>query len=151
MSGDTDQNASEFRLNIALGLLSVVFVVLLAALVVRVIYPRTKSERVEAPTHLISNIIQIQVLNGCGISGAASSFTNKLRETGFDVVESGNFETFDVKRTFVIDRSGNIENARRVARALGIPESEIIREISPGFYLDATVVVGADFNSFNLN
>ncbi len=115
----------------------------------RLIYPSVKSERDSSLTHLISDIIQVQVLNGCGIPGAASNLTDHLRKSGFDVVESGNFETFDIQDTFVIDRSGNLENARRVARALGIPESKIIREVARGYYIDATIVIGADFNQLN--
>lgn len=150
MSEGSANPNSELRVNIALGFLSVIFIVLLSALVVRVIYPRIQAERSDDRSLLISNIIQIQVLNGCGISGVATTFTNKLRQSGFDVVETGNFEVFDVEQSFVIDRSGNLENARKVARALGISENLIIREVSPGFYLDATVVIGLDYISLNL-
>lgn len=137
-------------INIVIGILSVVLVILVVALGMRIFTPRIISERDTTSTNLISDVIQIQVLNGCGISGVASRFTNKLRQSGFDVVESGNFETFDVQKTFVIDRSGNLENARRVAIALGISEDQIIREVATGFYLDATVVIGFDFDQLNL-
>jgi hypothetical protein len=150
----SDSNAAsekkEVFVNVAIGLLSVVLIVLLAALASRVIYPRIQTERDQSVSHLISEVIQIQVLNGCGVAGVATQFTSKLRRSGFDVVESGNFETFNVEKTFVIDRSGNLENARRVARALGISEENIIREVARGFYLDATVVIGLDFNQLNL-
>ena len=99
---------------------------------------------------MFSDVIQIEVLNGCGVPGLAAKFTSVLRQNGFDVVESGNFETFDVTRTLVIDRSGNTENARRVARALGVPENRIIREISSDFYLDVTVVIGSDYETLHL-
>jgi nitrate reductase gamma subunit len=137
-------------INIVIGLLSVVLVVLVVALTMRLLTPRIITERDTTSTNLISDVIQIQVLNGCGVSGVASRFTSKLRQSGFDVVESGNFETFDVQKTFVIDRSGNLENAKRVAVALGISEDQIIREVAMGFYLDATVVIGFDFDQLNL-
>jgi hypothetical protein len=137
-------------INITIGFLSVVLIVLLVALVSRIVTPRITSDRDPASSTLISDVIQIQVLNGCGVPGVASRFTNKLRQSGFDVVESGNFETFDVQKTFIIDRSGNLENARRVARALGVGEDQLIREVATGFYLDATVVIGFDFNQLNL-
>lgn len=150
----SDQNAAtekkEVFINVAIGLLSVILLVLLGALAARVVYPRIQTERDNSVSHLISEVIQIQVLNGCGVAGVASSFTGKLRRSGFDVVESGNFETYTVEKTFVIDRSGNLENARRVARALGIAEEHIIREVAVGFYLDATVVIGSDYNQLNL-
>lgn len=148
------RKTSEFRksllVNITIGFLSITLLVLIYALVTRIIIPRVETQRVDNSTHLISEVIQIQVLNGCGVSGIASSFTGKLRRSGFDVVESGNFETFNVQKTFVIDRSGNLENARRVANALGISEENIIREVAIGFYLDATVVIGFDYDQLNL-
>lgn len=152
MSSDSKaaSEKKEVFVNVAIGLLSVILLVLLTALAARVIYPRVQTERDQSVSHLISDVIQIQVLNGCGVAGVATQFTGKLRRSGFDVVESGNFETFNVEKTFVIDRSGNLENARRVARALGISEENIIREVASGFYLDATVVIGMDFNQLNL-
>lgn len=136
---------SPFFLNAGIGASSVILVVLLIALSARVVYPRVFAERTELQSHLLSNVIQVEVLNGCGVQGVAASFTNQLRGLGFDVVQSGNFETFDLQESFVIDRNGNKQNARRVALALGINPRNIITEVSPYFYLDATVVIGADF------
>jgi len=145
-----DTSFSDYRINMLLGFLSVLFLVLMAALVFRLLYPKAQVERTPSPTHLIGEIIQIQVLNGHGAPGLAGSFTDKLRASGFDVVETGNFEVFGVEETLVIDRIGNLDNARRVARVLGIVERNILREVSPGFYLDATVVIGADYERLNL-
>lgn len=144
----TQKQSSHFLLHAALGFLSLLLLILVVALFTRIVYPRIVSERSETGV-LLSDIIQIEVLNGCGVPGLATKFTSVLRQNGFDVVESGNFESFDITRTIVIDRTGNSENARRVARALGLPEERIIREISPDFYLDATVVIGSDYESLN--
>jgi hypothetical protein len=141
---------SPLFLNASLGFLSLLLGILLIALLIRLFAPGLQTERSQLESHLISNVIQIEVLNGCGIPGIATRYTNLLRRAGFDVVESGNFESFEVKESFVIDRIGNIENARTVARAIGIPETRIIREVSPHFYLDASVVIGADFDELNL-
>ena len=142
----TKNQSSHFLLHASLGFLGILLLILLGALFTRIIYPRIVSERTEVST-LLSDIIQVEVRNGCGVPGLASRFTSVLRQNGFDVVESGNFETFDITRSFVIDRSGNLENARRVARALGVPDDRVIREISPDFYLDATIVIGSDYES----
>jgi hypothetical protein len=122
---------------------------LLAALFTRIIYPRIFNERVELQSELISQIIQIEVLNGCGVSGIASAYTGLLRSNGFDVVETGNFETFDLQETIIISRSGVMDNAYRVANALGVPEQNVIRESSPDFYLDVSVIIGHDFEKLN--
>jgi len=143
-----EQERSHYLLHAALGFLSILLLILLAALFTRIIYPRIVSERTDVSL-LLSEVIQVEVRNGCGVPGLATRFTSVLRQNGFDVVESGNFDTFDVSRTFVVDRSGNLDNARRVARALGLSDDRIIREISPDFYLDATIVIGSDYESLN--
>ena len=137
-------------LNSAIGFLGVLLLVLVSALIFRFMYPRIVSERVVQDPALISNIIQMEVLNGAGIPGLATQFTTSLRQFGFDVVETGNFDHFNVERTIVISRSGQMENARRVAQSIGITSQHIIREESPDYYLDVTLVIGADFESLNL-
>jgi len=132
-------------INFALILSSAVFLILLFAFISRIYYPRVSPERTQLETHLISNVIQVEILNGCGVAGIATRFTNEMRNAGFDVVESGNFERFDLEHSFVIDRIGNLDQARMIARALGIDENRIIRETSPDYFLDATIVIGHDY------
>lgn len=148
------QNKGEsntFALNAAIGFLSILLVVLLFALATRIVYPRIENQRAEDSSKLIGNIIQVEVLNGCGVSGLANQFTSILRRNGFDVVETGNFDSFDIEQTLVIARTFNTENARRVAEALGVDEQNILIEASEDFYLDATVVIGSDYKSLNMN
>lgn len=123
---------------------------LLMGLLTRIIFPRIETNRVHISSELVADVIQIEVLNGCGIPGIATRFTEKIREYGFDVVETGNFDTFDVSESFIISRSGSVDNALRVANAIGIPETKILREASPDFYLDVTLVIGSDFETLNL-
>jgi hypothetical protein len=92
-------------------------------------------------------VIQVDVLNGCGVSGVAIKFTDYLRARGFDVLEMGNYKSFDVEETIVLDRLGNIENAKKVAYAIGINEKNIIKQISNDSYLDCTIVIGKDYKS----
>lgn len=140
-----------FFLNAVIGFLSLLLLVLLGAFFTRMFFPRIQNTRTNAQAQLISKVIQVEVLNGCGVPGIASRYTHILRKNGFDVVESGNFDNFDVTHTFIIDHSGHIENARRVARALGVNPKRVIEERSKDYYLDATIVVGSDYNSLKLN
>lgn len=94
-----------------------------------------------------TKVIQIDVLNGCGIPGIAIKFTDYLRARGFDVLEMGNYKSFDVEETIVIDRSGRLENARKVAYALGVNNKNIIQQVSKDSYLDCSVVIGKDYYS----
>ncbi|MFH5834018.1 LytR C-terminal domain-containing protein [Halalkalibaculum sp. DA3122] len=144
---DTDNNLA---LNAVIGFLSLLLVILLIALGTRVLFPRIENQRSEQTAELIGDIIQIEVLNGCGVSGLANDFTSLLRKNGFDVVETGNFENFDLEETIVVARTFNKENAQRVAEALGIEEKNIIIEASDDFYLDATVVIGSDYQSLTI-
>lgn len=138
-------------LNSVIGFLGVLLLVLLFALFSRILYPRIVADRNQEDPALISQVIQLEVLNGCGITGIANRFTDNLREYGFDVVETGNYDHFDVSNTFVISRSGQMENAYRVADALGIDRKQVLREQSPEFYLDVTLIIGSDYESLNLN
>ena len=138
-------------LNSVIGFLGVLLVVLLIALFSRILYPRIVTNRAQEDPALISEVIQLEVLNGCGITGIATRFTDKLREYGFDVVETGNYDHFDVSNTFVISRSGQMENAYRVADALGISHQQVLREQASEFYRDVTLIIGSDYESLNLN
>ncbi len=150
--GEQTTSNKNLYLNSAIGFLSVLLLGLLIALFTRIIYPRIFNQRAQVSTsELIGPIIQLEVLNGCGEAGIANNFTSLLRDNGFDVVETGNFERFDVENTFVISRGSSPVNAKRVAAALGVDEKFIIREESPDFYLDVTVILGKDYTSLNTN
>ncbi len=45
-----------------------------------------------------SSIVQLEVLNGCGTSGIADKFTDYLRKQNFDVVQIGNYISFDIDK-----------------------------------------------------
>lgn len=152
MANDSnEENPRHLFLNSVIGFLGVLLFILIIALFSRILYPRIVADRSQEDPALISEVIQLEVLNGCGITGIATRFTDRLREYGFDVVETGNYDHFNVSETFVISRSGQMENAYRVANALGISREQVIREQSPDFYLDVTLVIGTDYESLNLN
>jgi hypothetical protein len=146
-----NDSSNTFALNAVIGFLSLLLCLLVFGLFSRLIYPRIQNQRAEKKQELISNVIQLEVLNGCGVAGLADQFTSTLRKSGFDVVESGNFDNFNMEQTTVIARTISRDNAKRVARALGIDEANILVEASDDFYLDATVVIGSDYRSLKLN
>lgn len=148
---EKSSQSSHSVLNAVIGFLGLLLFLLVIGLFSRVIYPRIETQRSENQPQLIGDVIQVEVLNGAGVSGLASQFTSTLRNNGFDVVQTGNFDNFDMAKTIVISRSFDTSNADRVARALGISEENILVEASDDFYLDATIVIGSDFNSLNIN
>lgn len=146
-----NNESNSFALNAAIGFLSLLLVLLVFGLFTRIIYPRIDNLRSENNSQLIGDVIQLEVLNGCGVPGIANDFTSTLRKNGFDVVETGNFKNFDMQNTVVIARTFDDENAQRVADALGISQENVFIEASEDFYLDATVVIGSDYKSLKLN
>lgn len=93
--------------------------------------------------------LQIEVLNGCGVSGVAAKFTDYLRTKGFDVVKTENYESFNVLKTVVIDRRGNLKNGVRIAEALGLGEGRVLQEVNEAYLIDATVILGKDFRQLD--
>lgn len=97
---------------------------------------------------IAADIIQVEVLNGCGVSGVADRFTDFLRTNNLDVVKSGNYITDDVSESLVIDRSGNMANAFKTAKILGIKSENVIQQLNKDYFLDVSIVIGRDY--FNL-
>jgi hypothetical protein len=140
-----------YSINILIVLLAVVTIYLFYNFFKRLTTPQTdvKTQVIDSTTYLTkqpsSGTLQIDVQNGCGVTGIADKFTEYLRSKGFDVVEMGNFSTQDIKTSMVIDRAGNMSNAKRVAVSLGISEKYVIQQMNKNYFLDATVVIGKDY------
>jgi hypothetical protein len=132
-------------LNLLIAALTLIVGFLLYSLFSRtVLSPPVESERsgVAAGT-----TIQLDVLNGCGVPNAGTEFTAYLRARGFDVVEIRNYKTFDVDESLVIDRIGDMSNARKVAYALGISKEHVVQQMNQDYYVDVSVVIGKDYKS----
>ncbi|GAB5518957.1 MAG: hypothetical protein RhofKO_12080 [Rhodothermales bacterium] len=117
------------------------------ALVAQILRPPADPYREDNPAGLVGDIIQVEVRNGCGISGIADITRGFLRDGGFDVVEVGNHDRFDVSTSYVVDRVGDLEAARKVANALGISETQVRQEIRTDYFLDASIILGADYET----
>lgn len=99
---------------------------------------------------LLNKTIQVEVLNGCGISGVADNVTDQLRKMNYDVVQIGNFRTFDIDESIVIDRKGNMNIAENIADSLGIDRVNVIQQINKKYLLDVTIIVGKDYKHLKL-
>ncbi len=132
-------------LNAALVIGGVCVGVLLYGLVTRVLIPQPDPRRSSDGSELVGSIIQVEVRNGAGVDHLAAETTHYLRRRGFDVVDVGNYETFTQERSVVIDRVGDLEAARRVAEALGLPADRVQQDIRRQYYLDASVIIGHDY------
>lgn len=91
--------------------------------------------------------IQINILNGCGVSGVGSTMTKYCRQLGYDVVEMGNYKKFDLEHSIVIDRSGKTNEAQQLAAQLGIERKNVVQQFNNDQMVSASVVIGKDFKS----
>lgn len=95
-------------------------------------------------------ILQIEILNGCGVRRLVARIADMMRQDGFDVVNTDNYKEdnrirFTIQNSFILDRVGNEANAKRIADAIGIDHSNIRTDVSPDLMLDATIVIGHDY------
>jgi hypothetical protein len=91
----------------------------------------------------VPSIGRIQVLNGCGIDGAADKMTDFLRMKKFDVANTDNAAHWNYQFTLVISHSKDMTIARQIATALKTDRIVLIRK--PDRAYDATVIVGPDY------
>jgi hypothetical protein len=61
----------------------------------------------------------------------------------------GNYKSFDIDETLVVDRSGNMANAKKVAKALGIKEANVIQQVNKDYFLDVSLIIGKDYIKLN--
>ena len=124
--------------------LSVAFFIILYVLANRKSY--TNGENGEFIPVVNNKSLEVEVLDGAGSMKAAQQMTNLLRAQGYDVVEMKRNNGEIEERTFIFDRSGNIDAAKKLATMLGIPQDKVFQKIDRTLYLDITVVMGKDYS-----
>jgi hypothetical protein len=138
---------SNLILNSIIALLGILIIYLTFSLFSRL--SSHSPEHVTGDKYKTSPVIQVEVLNGCGAIGVAEKFTDFLRKEKFDVVQMGNYISFDIDNSLVIDRTGNRANAEKVAAALGIDHKNVIMQKNDDSFLDVSVVIGKDYKKLN--
>lgn len=135
-------------LNVSLFFLFAIIIYMSYSLYVKFSYHSTKFDD-EIVEGKVADLIQVDVRNGCGISGVADRFTDFLRAKGFDVAEYGNYISSEVDETLVIDRIGNMANAYAVAKSLGVKKENVIQQLNKDYFIDVSVIIGKDYFSLN--
>jgi hypothetical protein len=87
--------------------------------------------------------ISVEVLNGTGVPGAATSLADKLKQKGFAVISIGNADHFDYEISQVISRRDLMDAAREVA--VLVPHAELLKEERPEADVIVTVIVGKNY------
>ncbi|MCK9280992.1 MAG: LytR C-terminal domain-containing protein [Melioribacteraceae bacterium] len=142
--GNVDLKSSTLNMlmNIAIFILVVVIIFLSYSIYLKV-FSITPEEIAETRDSERSEIIQVEVLNGCGIPGAATRFAEYLRANKFDVVSATNDKEID--ETLVIARTQNMENAYAVAEVLGVKKSNVNQILNDDYFLDVSIIIGRDY------
>ena len=79
----------------------------------------------------------------------ADELTDYLREKGFDVVNVGNYRSFEIENSIVIDRTGKLYNAHLISNSIGLKTSNIIQQINREYLLDVTIILGKDYSQLS--
>jgi hypothetical protein len=86
-------------------------------------------------------VMTLEVLNGNGVKGSATRWSDLLRGKGFEVTRIGDAEREDFETTLVIVRPDFLDGGASIVEALGFGQVET-GEVGSAF--DAVVIVGAD-------
>jgi len=78
----------------------------------------------------------------------AAKVAKLLRRQGYDVVDVGN--TSLLLESLIVDRVGNRDAARKLAKLLGVGEENIIQQSCDYLELDLTVILGRDYQELKL-
>ena len=142
---DLKTSTTNLFLNAVIFVLSAIVIYISFSIYVK-IKGNSNSSNIDTNNDIASEIIQIEVLNGCGVNGVADRFTDYLRNKNFDVVNVGNYISFDIRESLIIDRIGNLANAKKVAQGLMAKESSAFSQLNNDYFVDVTIVIGRDYH-----
>jgi hypothetical protein len=102
----------------------------------------------------LERVYALEILNGTEIKNLAKTTAEIYSSFGYDVVQIGNAETSDVKKTVLIDRIGNAAIAKIVSQVIqcsNIQTAEVTK--NEEYYgtetgVDFTLIIGSDFNGY---
>jgi hypothetical protein len=110
-----------------------------------------------AVTKKTPEMLRVQILNGCGSSGAVEAVVKALSASSnqvyVDIIDKANADIYNFDKTLVVDRKGEngvggySKSATLLAEMLKIgPENLIIQRLSDNLLdIDVTIILGADY------
>ena len=104
-----------------------------------------EEEQKKAPVEKVVRTYKgdVEVLNSCGMQGAAAKMRSYLRENGFDIVSSRNDRLQNYDETVLVLRNPEWEGAKALAKALKTKNVLVVH--SSRAVVDAAVYIGKDF------
>lgn len=86
--------------------------------------------------------LRVEVLNGCGVDGAAMRAAARVRRAGYRVESTGTADNYHYRRDVVVVRSGDRDDARPLLEVLDHPI--LIEQRLESHDYDITVIVGTE-------
>ena len=92
-----------------------------------------------------SGELTVAVRNGCGVSGLAASASSVLTNNGYDVIETGDADSYDYASTVIVyNDDSQAADARAIGEALGIGAA-VKNDGSYVFDGNFLVILGSDY------
>lgn len=111
----------------------------------------TQTEAIGSPEPIL---VRMEILNGCGVPGAAQAVREHLLDREFegivfDIIDVGNFSDTHVPQTLIWDRVGQEKMTLKVAQLLGIETDRVSHNLLENNYLEIklTLILGSDYQS----
>lgn len=103
------------------------------------LFPRDKKNILENFT------LKLGVWNASNRKNKAWEAAQNLRKEGFDVMQWGNYNSFQ-KQSWILDYRGQVPRARELAKLLSFPGIEILTQVQKNSLVDMDVVLGEDYD-----
>ena len=92
-----------------------------------------------------ASAVRMEILNDCGITGAADGIARAMKRPGVEVVRVGNTKRFRYRRTHIQSSVGVPVVVKEILEEMGIPEKDV-KEFQAGRRdADVVIVVGRDY------
>lgn len=96
--------------------------------------------------------IQVEILNGCGISNITNLFRDFFISNNIDIIAVGNYADFKQQKSFIIYHSYDVkEKAEELALKLNIDTKLVKSDIFQKPINELTLVLGFDYSKLNRN
>ncbi|MFA5498943.1 MAG: LytR C-terminal domain-containing protein [Candidatus Cloacimonadia bacterium] len=90
--------------------------------------------------------VKVRILNGCGISGVASEFSDFLTKHNVDVIGVGNSRKFIYDKTIIIVKRDDEQDLNRLIKYTGITRRAFAVENDSEE--DFQIIIGRDYQNY---
>jgi len=109
--------------------------------------PPVRATPAPSPAPAAKGALRVEILNGCGITGAADWAAKRLQGAGVTIVNVENADNFRYSKTVVRSSVGVPPALKEALLRLGLPEKAVSAFPAPAPGRDVTVVVGKDYRN----